>query len=64
MARRPGVIVTVQLPADPGKSPNWYLGRITVDIRVFAPPRTPTDDILAALGDAAQQARVRVAREL
>lgn len=39
MAQRPGFTISKLVPVDGGVSPNEYVGKITVEIRVHYPPR-------------------------
>lgn len=56
MAHRPNVYVSKIIPCDGGVSPNRYVSHITVEIRVFAPPLTPAQDVSNALYDAFTEA--------
>lgn len=56
MSQRPGKTFTVRQPTDGGKSPNAYVPEITAEIRVFAPPHTPRDEVATALSIAVSQA--------
>lgn len=52
MAHRPNVYVSKIIPCDGGEPPNRYIGSITVEIRVSAPPLTPQRVVLNELYDA------------
>lgn len=57
MTRRHGRITTVRREAEGGQEPNRYNPEILVEIRIFAPPHTRSEDVQIALGDAYDAAR-------
>lgn len=57
MSARQGVYERVNLPADPGPSPNSYQARITVEVRAFWPPNLGHEaEVVTAIVEAAKAA--------
>jgi hypothetical protein len=56
MSRRKGRITMVRKPADGGVEPNRYLPETSVEIRVFAPPKTPLWQVADTITEAYYQA--------
>lgn len=63
MASRKTINVVERTPADPGASPNEFIGQITVDMRVAFPPHTPTQDLDAAIVAASNKLRAQIWQE-
>lgn len=62
MARRAGFSETRQYPVEPGKPPNHYLGKATIEISMYAPPYISTADMLKFLDETYDAARARLTR--
>ena len=60
MSRRLGFVVRVDHESDGGVSPNAYVPFVTVEVRVFYPPRATRDELDSALQDAFQQAETNL----
>jgi hypothetical protein len=56
VSRRRGRTTTRVVPTDGGVSPNAYNPNITVEIRVFAPPHCPSNEVVDVLNDAYREA--------
>lgn len=57
MGRRHGRITIARRDVDGGQEPNKYLGQVSVEIRIFAPPHTGSEDVQIALDEAYEAAR-------
>lgn len=63
MSGRPGILVTVRVPADGGKEPNKYTPEITAEIRIHWPPKANESDIYDALYAAVIDAELAILKE-
>lgn len=63
MGQRPGFLVSRVVPCDGGESPNAFVARVTVEIRVHYPARQ-TDLATEVLSDAIHEATAMMIERL
>lgn len=63
MSGRPGILVSTKTPADGGESPNRYAPEITVEVRVYWPPKATDAEIYGALHEVWKRANIRIQEE-
>ena len=63
MSARPGIVVKAVIPSDGGQSPNRTKGGVTAELRVFWPHAATNEQIVAAVAEAVEMARVAIKGE-
>jgi len=60
MSQRSSAYASVAHPADGGEHPNRFMPWVTVDLRVFWPPKATNEEVNAALWQAINEVRMQL----